>query len=1823
MGLPTEAWDLYTDYPREHVTGPPRVASVPVKTAASVELQDALTAFVAALAVCDHGREALWLFDGVDAARPRPLKAELQLGENGQGSSGTLGGLRRELEAQRAAAASAEDAQDGPCSGSALSAALQDQEKRFAGRRAHPVCQAAVSRQPLRCVAGEWPLDFVLVAADETTLDYRSDLYEEGTATFLARHVAALLNLREAWDSMKLSDMATSMVDREEQKLLVHTWNNTAAAFEEKLGVHQLFERCARGRLADEVALLPADADDAPWTYRQLDTAAGQVAAALLALGLPETGRVPILMPRCCSLLAGIYGVLRAGMAYVALDPEWPAERRDVIVEDVEASALLAGPALASSVAKQLSLPVLELRELKFAPGKPRLEVTAVGGHNGNGCTGNASSVQPAESAASELDPKQSVYILYTSGTTGKPKGVDVPHLGLVGRTGWLQHTWPLTEGSVVAQKTPFTFAISEWELFWPLCYGAKLALAADGLHGDSQHVATLFKTRKVTHSVFVPSLLDHLLDELEGEDLPHLELIIACGEALKEVAARHCLRALPRTELVNLYGPTEGTMTMLRIPREPSPKDLYRFPVGVPMENTLIYCAAGPEPGFAPAPVLAKGEMLFGGPLIATGYWRLPELTRSKFVPNPHGPGRVYRTGDLGRWRADGTLEFLGRVDNQVKFNGVRIELGEIESAAGSIDDVKSAVAFLHPPHLVVVCTLKTRGTGEAEVQRLQSELRRTLPKDRVPTRVEILDAVPTTERGKVDRKKLAEEFQQREAKRAADLKAKGEGATGAGPETATERTIDAAVREVLGVEGKLPVTAKFQEIGFSSLLLGKLTARVRRTCSLPGLPATAVYRHQSVRDLATHVDEEKKREMENSYGEEASLTPFRPAWRGGSPTSPLSLLCTCVGMLCQAIVCEFAFLPAYYILWEIYLDFGMMILCVSVAPVLMLDTVITVLIHVGLKWIILGKRREGNYPIFGWEYWKWWFVHTMEHYIEGHVSSTFTDTPLYNVFLRLQGASIGRDVRVNHCHVSDADLITIGPDSRVEREATLSPARLWCGELQLRRIHVGSGSYVAHRSYLPGGTSLGNGMKLSPMASTDEHGPFHVTPLTEPVQKPTRKLALLQLLLGVPILMLIESASELPALYAMSWMWNWLAGRGTSSRGVVKRKLSSTDVIYGQHTGKGRQMQGKGRGGRLKRVLGSFMNFIGVKSTDGVEAGLAGKGRGERRLRIPAKDHHYRHGRSLNATQPPTMNRGGHQWGWALMKAKGYTLEDKHRLLYPFIASIPWIMTFVHGSAYFFLVVLLKRCVIGRFQAGPIRGDWDVFRRWLLERFVTSATFNEFMELFVNTEFLACCYRLLGANIGPRVNMDFFGCVEYDLLEIERDVVFGSSALLVNTEHGVSKSVTLRKNACILDHSCVMPGSVVPEGALLGSFTVLPQTQKLEAMNVYTGCEKGQCVRLFQRPLLPGERIEGERVVKVAPENGQAPTSLSSEAPALLAPTAIKQRHLEHLAMRRHTSDFWFWLFNFWCLLAAVLFAPLPDTVYWATIAIDFEVYDFFRDSEMGEVISIMLIPPIYVGVNVLMLAIIASLKWFLIGKWTVGDRPYYTWFHFRWAALMVAFASFDDLLSMISGTWFSVLFMRAMGAKVGKKVCFFGHGFEYDLLNIGDNVCIGPDCDVTAHTVENMVMKMEVVKFGEGSSILGGSVVMPGGQMEPWSTLIEHSQVLKGEVVPQGEFFGGLPAKLLRRYPHPSSDFQVRVANTANGNDAVAGQPLLGNSTRAPKTLSQGHVELTSPPLAPSRVAYQDSDSSADFSLVQTDDEDAVDTSMSATGLAGILT
>eukprot|EP00928_Gymnodinium_smaydae_P044216 TRINITY_DN29511_c0_g1_i1.p1 TRINITY_DN29511_c0_g1~~TRINITY_DN29511_c0_g1_i1.p1 ORF type:complete len:1740 (+),score=166.85 TRINITY_DN29511_c0_g1_i1:46-5265(+) len=1672
--LSGQVWDVFTDHPRDAAAYVNEnvplalMATVPLAADASSRDLELLAAVSAVLCLTDHGRERIWIQDLRDPERPARLSASF---------GGSLAQLLSGLQ--------------GSGDGAADPALRQAEASSPA-----PLAVCSGSSWTLTRAAADLP-DFALCCPCEgssagVALSYRADLFDEGTALVLAKQAASLIERRDEWAQLSREWILQRNHGSDEQSLLADVWQGKQVPFDGGC-MHQLLERCAQGQMADRIAIESFGCETPSWTYAQLDSASREVAIRLLALGTTPGCRVPLLVRRSPQLLAAIYGIMRAGHAYIPLDPEWPAERQRLVVEDVSAVALVLGKGLAIPSGCE-SVPTLMLSE--FMSDSADLLTASY-------CAQSDSESQAAVSYCTlpvQMSSDMSAYILYTSGTTGKPKGVNVPHRGLVGRIEWLQHTWSLGEHDAVAQKTPVTFAISEWELFWPLSYGSKLVLASDGQHGDAQHVARLFRQHKISHSVFVPSLLDQLLEELDGSPLPTLRLIISCGEVLKATTASSCRAALPHAELVNLYGPTEGSMTMLRLPPVPSARDSLRCPIGSPIENTVVLCADGSSADLPLTPILRKGELFFGGPLIATGYWGLPELTREKFLPNPHGPGLLYRTGDLGRWRSDGTLEYMGRADNQIKFNGVRIELGEIEAAGSSLSDVRAAAAFVSGPHLVLACVLAvTNGDAPVDIEKdLKAGLRMLLPKDRLPTRLEVIESMPLTDRGKIDRRKLTSNFEDREASRARA----GAGAvlsdSSAAPTTDLERQVEGIMKDLLAINTEVPMTVSFQALGFSSLLLGKFTTRLRKSCHVPDLASTAVYKYPDARQLSMHISE--RQAASRDLGNGGELVPHIQVWKGLSPTSFLSWTCMTIGLMLESVITEFAFLPAYYILFCIYFNCGVNALLVSLGPVFLLDQVITLALYIAVKWAVVGRRRPGNHPIYGFYYWKWWFVHTVEHYVEEHVSSHLTDTASYNYFLNLLGANIASGVRINFAHLSDVDLIRIDKNARVEREATLCPCVLWNGELQLRPIHVCAGARVAHRAYMGGGSTLQAGMELSAMSSGDVRGPHHVRPRQDSFtfnEEAEAALGRLQKWVGVPILFAVEGAAMLPTVLFMIYLWQFFTW-----------------------------------------------------------------------MLLPADQVAV-----INAKRLLKAAKLGDEMGWGLISGTrhGYNLEQYQAVLYPFLASIPWVMTFVYGAAYFFCVVIVKWALVGRFKEGRLQNPRQRFNRWVIERLTTSNTFTQFMEIWVNSEVLSCWYRLLGARIAFRVNMDFFGAVEYDLIEVERDVVFGSSVLFVNNSSGEARKIRLRKGACVLDHCCVSSGSIVPEGTLLGSFTIVPEGHELQPMTVYTGNENGACVRLFQRPLLPSERIEGDRVVLKQVTTGED----ESHRPPPMAPAAIKQRHLEALALKRHQSSIWFSLFNAWCVLNSFLFAPLPALAYWMTIIIDFEIYDYFKDSDNGEVWSVLFIPPLYLGITLSMLLIIAVLKWTIIGRWTAGDRPFYSWFHFRWAALMVAFSTLDDLKAAIAGTWFSSLYLRCMGAKVGSRVCFFGHGFEYDLLNIEDEVCIGKNCDVTAHTVENMVMRMEPVRFRKGSSCLNGSVVMPGGVMEPGSTLICQSQVLKGDAVPEGCYFGGLPAKLLGNYTGLAEAVPAGACSSAANDVLPERRPFLAHASSARELRQQATV------------------------------------------------
>ena len=348
-------------------------------------------------------------------------------------------------------------------------------------------------------------------------------------------------------------------------------------------------------------------------------------------------------------MVIGLLAILKAGGAYVPLDPNYPQERLAFMLSDAKAPVLLTQSHLLPRL-PQHSAGVICLDQFQGTEEK---------------------------NPASGVKPENLAYMIYTSGSTGKPKGAMNTHLGICNRLLWMQDTYQLTDADHILQKTPFTFDVSVWEFFWPLMFGAQLVVARPGLHGDSAYLIETIRSHNITTLHFVPPMLSAFLTDRGVAKCDSLKRVICSGEALGYETQQTFFSTLINSELHNLYGPTEAAVDVTFWKCNRNSKEQV-VPIGRPVANTQIYIL---NKAMQPMPIGVAGELYIGGVQVARGYLGQPELTAEKFIPNPLGEGRLYKTGDLARYRNDGAIEFLGRLDHQVKIRGLRIELEEIET--------------------------------------------------------------------------------------------------------------------------------------------------------------------------------------------------------------------------------------------------------------------------------------------------------------------------------------------------------------------------------------------------------------------------------------------------------------------------------------------------------------------------------------------------------------------------------------------------------------------------------------------------------------------------------------------------------------------------------------------------------------------------------------------------------------------------------------------------------------------------------------------------------------------------------------------------------------------------------------------------------------------------------------------------------------------------------------------------------------------------------------------------------------------------------------
>jgi amino acid adenylation domain-containing protein len=454
--------------------------------------------------------------------------------------------------------------------------------------------------------------------------------------------------------------------------------------------------------------------------------------------------RVAICVERSLEMVVGLLAILKAGGAYVPLDPAYPAERLAYMLEDSAPVAVLTHPQAQARLPAAFggaaaAIPVIDLEA------------------DAEGWAGQLKS-NPDRSSVGLTSPHLA-YVIYTSGSTGKPKGVLVEHCSVVNRLVWMQSAYGLGAHDAVLQKTPFSFDVSVWELFWPLLNGARLVMAQPEGHKDPAYLTKIIQWENITTLHFVPSMLRTFLAHDEATKCDGVARVICSGETLPTSLARHFRELLPYVGLHNLYGPTETAVDVTAW-NCASDTPLACIPIGRPISNTRIYILDGHG---EPVPIGVAGEIYIGGAGVARGYLNRPELTAERFVADPFAAepdARMYKSGDLGRYLPDGNIEFLGRNDFQVKIRGFRIEPGEIEARLTQHPAVREAVVLAREDgpgdkRLVAYCTVVPDAEA-ADAEALRRHLSATLPDYMVPAAYVRLDALPLSANGKLDRKAL-----------------------------------------------------------------------------------------------------------------------------------------------------------------------------------------------------------------------------------------------------------------------------------------------------------------------------------------------------------------------------------------------------------------------------------------------------------------------------------------------------------------------------------------------------------------------------------------------------------------------------------------------------------------------------------------------------------------------------------------------------------------------------------------------------------------------------------------------------------------------------------------------------------------------------------------------------------------------------------------------------------------------------------------------------------------------------------------------------------
>jgi amino acid adenylation domain-containing protein/non-ribosomal peptide synthase protein (TIGR01720 family) len=691
---------------------------------------------------------------------------------------------------------------------------------------------AGLTMAPLDVSNGTAQFDLTLVMAHtgkELTgsLDYNLDLFDSATIARMREHWITLLEGIVADPEQKLSDLPWR-TPAERHQLSVE-WNDTDAEYSPNAVLHECVEAQAE-QTPDAVSVA---FEDAQWTYRTLNQYANRLAHHLQALGVGPEVRVAVYMEQSFEMTVALLGILKAGGAYLPLDPRSPKERLNFMLKDAQVALILTQESLLERVS--------EHRAHKICLDADWEMIARASEENPGG----------------RVCPESSAYVIYTSGSTGRPKGVMISHRGICNRLRWMQDAYRLTQADHVLQKTSATFDVSVWEFFWPLSNGARLVLTQPDGNKDSAYLLKRIAEQEITRVHFVPAMLKVFLHEPGIESCRCLSQVVCSGEALSLDLQERFFDRL-EANLHNLYGPTEASIDVTSWTCQPRVKYL-TVPIGRPIANTQVYIL---DSDLQPVPIGVFGELYIGGVGLSQGYLNQPELTAQTFIPNPYGkdPGaRLYKTGDITRYLADGNIVFLGRADRQVKIRGFRIELEEVEDRLGQHPSVRECrvlvrTDFSEEPTLVAYLVVDNQSAPS--LSDLRGFMKETLPDYMVPSAFVMLDELPLTLNGKVDYQALPIPDRSRSGLEVAFTL----------PRSPVEELLAGLWAQVLGLK-QVGVHDNFFELGGNSISSIQIVARANRA----GLTLTPkqMFQHPTVAELASVAEP-----FSSIHGHEGSTT-------------------------------------------------------------------------------------------------------------------------------------------------------------------------------------------------------------------------------------------------------------------------------------------------------------------------------------------------------------------------------------------------------------------------------------------------------------------------------------------------------------------------------------------------------------------------------------------------------------------------------------------------------------------------------------------------------------------------------------------------------------------------------------------------------------------------------------------------------------------------------------------------------------------------------------------------------------------------------------